>query len=89
MKVQEEFAVVGFDDIFIASLHSVSLTTVRFDREGLAELAIRNLFNQASGKRRQEPPQYVTVPCQLIVRRSCGGSPEGTAARARVRIDTC
>jgi LacI family transcriptional regulator len=74
MKVPDELAVVGFDDIFIASLRSVSLTTVRFDREGLAELAIRDLFNQASGKARHEPPQYVTLPCRLIVRRSCGST---------------
>lgn len=72
IDVPRDLAVVGFDDIFIASLRLVGLTTVRFDREGLADLAIRNLLTKISGKSRREQRQYVTVPCELIVRRTCG-----------------
>ncbi len=71
VEVPDDLAVVGFDDIFIASLRSVGLTTVRFDRDGLADLAIRHLFTRATGQW-PEPPRYVTIPCELIVRRSCG-----------------
>ena len=80
IRVPDELAVTGFDDIFIASLRSISLTTVRFDLEGLAELAIRSLLGKTGGKSRRDPLQYVTTPCRLIVRRTSGSELAGNGA---------
>ena len=87
MRLPEELAVVGFDDIFTASLRPVDLTTVRFDLEDLADLAIRNLLKQAQSEQRHEPLQYVTFPCHLVVRRSCGSAaPSGAPEKAKMNL---
>ena len=72
LNVPRDLAVTGFDDIFAASLQPVGLTTVHVDRENLAELAIRRLLGRISGEIQPHPSEQVLVPCQLIVRRTCG-----------------
>jgi DNA-binding LacI/PurR family transcriptional regulator len=76
MNVPQDLAVVGFDDIFAASIRPVDLTTVKFDIEGIAESAILRLINKMSSDTDIKERKYVTVPCRLIVRSSCG-APRG------------
>ena len=76
LKVPEDLAVIGFDDIFAASIRPVSLTTIKFDIEGIAESAILRLINKMSSETVIRDRKYVTVPCQLIVRSSCGANRE-------------
>ena len=79
IDVPRDLAVVGFDDMPLASLGYVGLTTVRFDLEGLVELAVVSLLAKISGESRHEPPRYVVKPCELIVRTSCGAKLEAMA----------
>ncbi|MBU0494276.1 MAG: LacI family transcriptional regulator [Chloroflexi bacterium] len=68
--VPEDLAVVGFDDIPLASYFDPPLTTIHQDflehGRRAADLLIDCLLNPES------TIAHVTVPCQLVVRRSCG-----------------
>lgn len=71
LRIPEDIAVVGYDDIEYARLHSPPLTTVRQQRERQAELAANMLLDQIEG--RQLSQKHVILPTELIVRRSTVG----------------
>lgn len=68
LRIPEDVAVVGFDDIPAASMSSPPLTTMAQD----AGLAGRQLVETLIGRIREEPGGSVQLPTRLIVRRSCG-----------------
>ena len=72
LHVPHDLAIVGFDDIFVASIRMIGLTTVRFDISGLAELAILRLLKKMTDKTLTIQNRYHTIPCNLIVRGTCG-----------------
>lgn len=74
LKVPDDLAVIGFDDIFAASIRPVNLTTIKFDLEGIAESAILRLINKMSSETDIKDRKYVMVPCQLIIRGTCGAA---------------
>ena len=70
LRVPEDIAVVGFDDIQLAELVSPALTTVRQDKRALGMAAARSLVQLID-----EPgtaPHVSVLPVELVVRRSCG-----------------
>lgn len=70
LRVPGDVAVVGFDDIQMASMVHPALTTVRQDKEGLGREAGEALIRLI-----EEPdarPPVVTLPTELVVRESCG-----------------
>jgi LacI family transcriptional regulator, galactose operon repressor len=71
-ELTDDMAVIGFDDIFAASIRPVNLTTIKLDIEGIAESAILRLINKMSSETDIKDRKYVTAPCQLIIRGSCG-----------------
>jgi LacI family transcriptional regulator len=68
LAVPGDLSVTGFDDIFVSSLGPLSLTTVHVDCETIAGLAIRRLLGRIDGETRDEPPEQVSLPCELRVR---------------------
>ena len=68
LRVPEDLAVVGFDDIPAASWPSYSLTTVRQPVGEMIAKSIELLLEQIDGKRMT--PTTVRLPAQLIVRGS-------------------
>lgn len=72
ISVPEDIAVVGFDDVPEARHQSVPLTTVRQPTAHMAETALSLLLQRVRG---QEVPAQVSVPTELVVRRSCGCLP--------------
>jgi LacI family transcriptional regulator len=81
IRVPEEVAVVGFDDIFPASLSDVALTTVHQPMRKIGERACDRLIERIS-----EPalrPKVELLSTELVIRSSCG-CPSGTAARRPV-----
>lgn len=67
--IPEDIAVVGFDDIPMASYSRPSLTTVRVDRRLWGYLAATHLLKMIL---REETKQIIKIPLELIKRHSTG-----------------
>jgi LacI family transcriptional regulator len=78
IAVPEQISIAGFDDIAIAGLHRISLTTVAQPLDYQAELAVSLLLERIHDP--GLPPRHTSVPVELRVR--------GSTAPARVREST-
>ena len=81
IRVPDDIAVVGFDDIFPASLCDPPLTTVHQPIRKLGEVACDRLTERIA-----EPtlrPKQQLLPTELVLRSSCG-CPPGTVERREV-----
>jgi LacI family transcriptional regulator len=82
VRVPGDISVVGFDDIAIAGLHRISLTTVSqpldFQAERAVSLLLERIANPAIA------PRHVRVPVQLRVRDSTAAAPEVRPKRGGV-----
>lgn len=70
IRIPEEMAVVGFDDMPWASLLRPALTVIAQPIEQLGHVAAQMLLERL--KDPQRSVRHVTLPAQLIVRSSCG-----------------
>lgn len=70
IKVPRDLAIVGFDDVEIASWATVALTTVHQDVDGLAKEAVEMFLSREAD--RGQPARRALVAAQLMVRESCG-----------------
>lgn len=70
VKVPDELAVVGWDDVEEAAYSTPSLSSVRPDKAAIAQTAVERLLSQIAG----EPVDDVEVLCDwsLVVRESSG-----------------
>jgi LacI family transcriptional regulator len=73
VKVPEELAVAGLDDIDIAAHHSIQLTTVSHHAAEMAALAATWMIEivQDPARFARDPYQHVIRPT-LVIRRTCG-----------------
>lgn len=71
LRVPEDIAVTGFDDIPLARHLSPSLTTVRAPIETAGHEAVRQLINLI---RTGKAERLVLLPTELVIRHSCGNS---------------
>lgn len=71
VRIPGDLSVVGFDDIALASLGRIDLTTVRLPKREMgkaaAELLMRRTAMEESG-----PPQEIIFPTRLVIRGSTG-----------------
>ena len=83
LRVPEEVAIAGFDDILAAAHTSPPLTTVRHPTLEVGRRAAELLFERAAGSSGKGRARiHERIPCELVVRRSCGG---GSASLFPVR----
>jgi LacI family transcriptional regulator len=82
IRVPDDIAVVGFDDIFPASLCEPPLTTVHQPIRKLAEVACDRLAERINDPTLR--PKQELLPTELVLRSSCG-CPPGTMERWEVR----
>ena len=68
LRVPEDVAVVGFDDIPMARFAQPSLTTVYQDTIRAGELLVDTLMKLVH----DQPAESITLPAQLVIRRSSG-----------------
>jgi len=71
IKVPEDIAVVGFDDINIASVPGIDLTTVSQKKTIMGHLAVDHLVEQINGESTHLVKRIVLDPI-LVKRRTCG-----------------
>jgi LacI family transcriptional regulator len=70
LRVPLDVAVTGFDDISSAQHVSPALTTVRQPMREMGETAVRMLLDRVGDA--TGPVRAVTLPTQVVIRRSCG-----------------
>jgi len=70
MKIPDDVAIVGFDDIELASYTDPPLTTIRVSMEELGKRAVKRLMELMGNKHQQS--QMIILPVELVVRESCG-----------------
>ncbi|NOY75534.1 MAG: GntR family transcriptional regulator [Kiritimatiellaeota bacterium] len=71
IRVPEDMAVVGFDDLDFSGDLAVPLTTVRWSRRDQGRIAVEMLIERIESKRREF--QHILLPTKLIIRQSCSG----------------
>jgi len=82
VRVPEDVAVVGFDDIALARFLNPPLTTVRVDMQGLGRRAVEILLDRDERTPDAEP-RHEVMATTLVVRSSCGAGPDdGNGHRA-------
>jgi LacI family transcriptional regulator len=81
LRVPQDVAVAGFDDILMSAYTTPALTTVRHPSEQVGRHAAIRLFEQLARNgrsgdalERPTPGAYERVPCELVIRQSCGAS---------------
>jgi LacI family transcriptional regulator len=73
LQVPHDVALVGFDDIPIASALQPALTTVRQPTEQMGSMAADLLLNLLEDPPGGDAPAYkIILPAKLVVRESCG-----------------
>jgi LacI family transcriptional regulator len=77
LHVPEDMAMVGFDDIEVATMVHPALTTIRQDKDGLGRVAGEALIHLIEDNRYSPP--ILTLPTELVVRESCGAQLAETA----------
>ncbi|MFB5662333.1 LacI family DNA-binding transcriptional regulator [Alteribacillus sp. HJP-4] len=69
LRVPEDVAVIGFDDVEMAAFTSPPLTTVSIPTEEMGRTGVRLLMERLKGRK---IPLKVIVPTHLKIRESCG-----------------
>ncbi|MEA4909924.1 MAG: LacI family DNA-binding transcriptional regulator [Anaerolineaceae bacterium] len=72
LRVPEDVAVVGFDDVPFACRTSPALTTVRQPITRVGYMAAETLIHSIG--RTEAEPNHVVLPTELVIRESCGAN---------------
>lgn len=93
IQVPEQVAITGFDDVAESWTVTPPLTTVRPPFYEMGHRAVEMVLALLAG---EEVPEQVTLPCQLVIRQSCGctatevaqsAQPAGEAKADRETLD--
>ncbi len=74
VRVPEDMAISGFDDIALARYLNPPLTTVHVDTIELGRRAVQLLLERVEGAG-PRPGRHEVLATTLVVRRSCGAQP--------------
>ncbi|MDL2236272.1 LacI family transcriptional regulator [Christensenellaceae bacterium OttesenSCG-928-K19] len=71
-KIPEEVAIVGYDNVYFASLLDPPLSTVNQKKYDVGQIAITMLLEQIGQKtgKKEKPPKKIALDAELIVRKS-------------------
>ncbi len=72
LRVPQDMALVGFDDVPMAAYSIPQLTTVHLPTLGLAQAAAERLVELLQG--RNEAPRQIILETHLVIRQSCGAN---------------
>ncbi|MBI3945248.1 MAG: LacI family DNA-binding transcriptional regulator [Armatimonadetes bacterium] len=91
LRIPEEMAVVGFDDVDVAAYAPVPLTTVAQPVAEQAAQAVALLFERIANPEQERPPALVRLKPRLVVRASSGGpvAPETVGRATAPRAPRC
>lgn len=86
LEVPGDVSVVGYDNVSIAGLDHVDLTTIEQPRREMGAEAVRLLLDRIDGGRGQS--HHVVIPPTLVVRGSTGPPPARSARSDTRPLDT-
>jgi len=75
LRVPDDLAVVGFDDLPIATISDIQLTTVRQPVVQFGAKAVEVLLDLIENG--IDPPRHIFMDTELVIRDSCGAAPRG------------
>lgn len=67
LRIPEDVALVGVDDIHLAAHHAPPLSTIRFDKRGLGRIGAGHLLERLAGR---AAPDLTVLSTELVVRAS-------------------
>jgi LacI family transcriptional regulator len=70
LRIPEDIAFIGFDDLPIAALAPVKLTTVRQPVVQLGSKAVEVLIDMIENG--INPPRHIILETEVVIRESCG-----------------
>ncbi|MCI9889869.1 LacI family DNA-binding transcriptional regulator [Micrococcales bacterium 31B] len=73
LRVPEDIAIIGYDDIEFASATVVPLSSVRQPVEKIAQHAVEAILRETKTAREDRSPQRIVLKPELVVRRSTVG----------------
>lgn len=73
LRIPDDVAVAGFDNIEFSQFTQPPLTTVQQPTEEMGRLAAEILFDKIEGKRGKKT-RCERLPCRLVIRQSCGAA---------------
>jgi LacI family transcriptional regulator len=76
MKVPEDIALIGFNDIEFTSMKGIELTTIGQKKYEMGALAVKMLVERIEG-RKVEPSKEIVLEPELIIRKTCGFHSKG------------
>ncbi len=76
MKVPEDLALIGFNDIEFTSMKGIELTTIGQKKYEMGALAVKTLVERIEG-RKVGPSKEIVLEPELIIRKTCGFHPMG------------
>jgi LacI family transcriptional regulator len=74
IKVPEEVALVGFNDVEATALRGIEITTISQRKKEMGRLAAKRLINKIEKNRGYNKPYQVLLEPKLTTRKSCGYS---------------
>lgn len=83
LRVPEDIAVTGFDDIPMTRYLSPSLTTVRMPIYAMGERAVLRLIETVRSGETSVPVKHEVLPVELVIRASCGAAEQMIAQSTR------
>src|SRR5439155_4079061 len=75
LHVPSEVSIVGFDDIFVAGLVPISLTTIRQPKSEIGAAAARLLLKRITDRKRRYRRKQIVFPTELVVRATTAPPP--------------
>jgi len=72
VKVPEEMALIGFNDIEFTAMRGIELTTIGQKKFEMGTLAVRTLVEKIEGSEMKASAREILLKPELIIRKTCG-----------------
>jgi DNA-binding LacI/PurR family transcriptional regulator len=72
LKIPEDVALVGFNDIEFSAMRGIELTTIRQKKFEMGALAVKTLLEKIEGEEVSPSTKEIILKPELIVRKTCG-----------------
>ena len=85
LKIPEEVALIGFNDIEFAAIRGIELTTIGQKKYEMGALSVKTLVEKIEGKKVGLSEEIILEP-ELIIRQTCGFHLKGYQVESQNRV---